>query len=113
MITRPGEWNPSLLDDKVNASEQCLKQLYPTSQDAIDNFYNMQGDIIVQRNNVDSVTSDNSSTSSGSKRWSYQERTRKEKQKHQHRSKLSLLSSKPEFDLFNGLKDMFCANILI
>ena len=46
----------------------------------------MEGDIIVQRNAIDdnSVISDSSSTSSGSRQHSYRSRTRKEKQNKHH-----------------------------
>ena len=52
-------------------------------------FYNLEGDIIVQKSDIDiedevSVTSDTSSTSSGSRRRLYRSRTRKEKQKKRH-----------------------------
>ena len=91
MMTSPGEWNPSLLDDAPNVSEKRLRQYTSTPMGAIDVFYNMKGDIVVQKNNVDTdeifIVSDASSTSSGSRRRSYCSRTRKEKQKKRHSSK--------------------------
>ena len=83
IMTSPGEWNPSLLDNSSNTSEQQLKQLSPTSIDTIDNFYNMEENIIVQKNDINknSIVCDDSSTSSGSRWQSYRARTRKEKHK--------------------------------
>ena len=80
----PGEWNPSLLDDSPNASEQQLRQFPPTSTDATDNFYNMDGNITVQKSDIgdNSIISESSNTSSGSRRQFYQARSRKEKQKN-------------------------------
>ena len=86
-MTSPGEWNPSLLDDVPNASQTRLKQFPPTPIDQTDMFYNLEGDIIVQRSDIDdedSVTSDASSTCNGSRRRSYRSRTRKEKKKKRH-----------------------------
>ena len=85
IMTSPGEWNPSLLDDEPDASQKRLRQFPPTPIDQTDMFYNMEGDIVVQRSEIgdeDSVTSDASST--GSRRRSYRSRTRKEKQKKRH-----------------------------
>ena len=83
IMTLPGEWNPSLLHDAPNTSEMRLSKFLSMPFDSTDSFYNMEGDIIVQKNDIDnnSIISDASSTSSGSRRWSYQSRTRKEKQK--------------------------------
>ena len=85
IMTSPGEWNLSLLDDEPDASQKRLRQFPPTPIEQTDAFYNLEGQIIVQRSDVDvddtSVTSDSSSTSSGSRRRSYRSRTRKEKQK--------------------------------
>ena len=77
----PGEWNPSLLEHMPNASEKRLKQIPSTPIDTNNNFYDMEGNIIVQKSDIDdmSVVSDASSTSSGSKRQSYQSKSRKEK----------------------------------
>ena len=87
-MTSPGEWNPSLLDNAPNASEKRLRQLPSTPIEVTDKFYNMEGDIIVQKRDVDvddiSVVSDDSSTSSGSRRRSHRARTRKGKQKKRH-----------------------------
>ena len=82
-ITSLGEWNYSLLDDSPNAPEQRLGHFPPTTVDALSNFYNMKGYIIVQKGDIDdnSILIDASSTSSGNRRWSYQTRTEKEKQK--------------------------------
>ena len=44
IMTSPGEWNPSLLDDVPNASQTKLKQFPPTPIDQTDMFYNMEGD---------------------------------------------------------------------
>ena len=81
IMTSPGEWNPSLLDDLPNASKQRLKKFSPTPIDATDNFYNMEGNIIVQKSNIDDnyIVSNVSSTSRGCRRQSYQARTSKEK----------------------------------
>ena len=68
-MTLPGEQNLSLLDDTPNTSEKRLKQFPSTPIDATDGFYNMEGDIIVQKNDIDeiSIISNSFSTSSGSK----------------------------------------------
>ena len=47
IMTLPGEWNPSLLDDSPNESEQRHKQIPLTPIDLMDDFYNMEGNIIV------------------------------------------------------------------
>ena len=82
----PGELNPSLHDNTPNASEKRLKLFQSTLIDATDSFYNMEGDIIIQKNDIDGnmIISNSSSTSSGSRRRSYQSRTGKEKQKKRH-----------------------------
>ena len=89
ITTLPGEWNPSLLDNSQNISGQRLRQFPPTPIDATDNFYNIQGSIIVQKSDINdtSIFSDTSSTSSGSRRRTYQAQTRKEKQKKHHSPK--------------------------
>ena len=45
--TSPGEWNPSLLDNASDASEKRLRQFPSTPIEATDDFYIMEGDIIV------------------------------------------------------------------
>lgn len=81
------EWNPSLRDSDAKAVDQrYINSLLP--QDIIYNFYNLQGEFIVQRNDTGSIVSDDSSTSSKSRHRSYQARTRKKKQKQQHNFKL-------------------------
>ena len=52
-MTSPGEWNPSLLDDSLNASELQLKKFPPILIDTTNDFYGMEGNIIVQMNNID------------------------------------------------------------
>ena len=86
IMTLPGEWNPSLLDDSPNASDLRLRQFPPTSIDATVNFYNIEGNIIVQKRDVDdsSISSNVLNTSSGSRRCSYQARSRKVKEKKHH-----------------------------
>ena len=91
IMTSPGEWNPSLLDDEPDTSQKRLRQFPPTPIDQTDMFYNMEGDIVVQRSDINidveddlSVTSEPSSTSCGSRRRTYRSRTRKEKQKKPH-----------------------------
>ena len=42
IMTSPGEWNPSLLDDALSASETSLKQFAPTPIEQTDMFYNMK-----------------------------------------------------------------------
>ena len=82
IMTSPGEWNPSLLDDKPDATQKRLRQFPPIPIEQTEAFYNLEGQIIVQRSDMDiddtSIASDNSSTSSGSRRRSYRSRTRKE-----------------------------------
>ena len=53
ILISPGEWNPSLLDEASDASEKRLRQLPLTHVEATDIFYNMEGDIIVQKRDVD------------------------------------------------------------
>ena len=81
IMTSPGEWNPSLLDDAPNASQSRLKRFPSTLIEATNGFYNMEGDVIVQETDIDdnSINSDASSTSSGSRQRSYWSRTQKEK----------------------------------
>ena len=83
IITSPGERNPSLLDDSPNASEQRLRLFSPTPIDDTDNFYIMEGNIIVQKGDIDdnSIVSNASSTSSGNRRQSYQARTWRKKRR--------------------------------
>ena len=83
IITSPGEWNPSILDNTPDESELQRKQFPPTPIDATDDVYDMEGNIIVQKNHINgsSIVSDVSSTSSGSRRRLYWARSRKEKQK--------------------------------
>ena len=75
-MTSPGEWNPSLLDDAPDATQKRLQQFPPTPMEQMDAFYNLEGQIIVQESDVDiddsCIVSDASSTSSGSRRRSYQ-----------------------------------------
>ena len=80
ITTSPEEWNPSLLDNSPNASEQRLRQFPPTPINTIDDLYNMEGNIVVQKNDINdrSIVSDASSTSSGSRQRMYQARTRKD-----------------------------------
>ena len=83
IMTPSGEWNPSLLDDTPNASELWLKKFPPSLIDATDDFYNMEGNVVLQKSDIDdmSIVSDVSSTGSGNRRWYYQVRSTKEKQK--------------------------------
>ena len=69
-----------------NKQQMRLKQFSSTPIDATDGFYKMEGDIIDLKNDIDenSIISDSSITSSGTRRRSYQSRTRKEKQKKRH-----------------------------
>ena len=87
IMTSPGEWNPSLLDDEPDATQKRLWQFPPTPIEQTDAFY-LESQIIVQKNDTDlddaSIVNDNSSTSSGSRRRSYRSRTRVEKQKKRH-----------------------------
>ena len=85
-MTSPGEWNPSLLDDAPNASETRLNSFQTTHMEQTEMFYNMEGDIVVQRSDIVSdddisIVSDTPSTSSGNRRCSYRSRTRHEKKK--------------------------------
>ena len=77
-MTSPGEWNPSLLDDEPDATQKRLQQFPPTPIEQTDAFYNLEGQIIVQKYDTDLddvlVASDNLNTSSGSRRQSYQSR---------------------------------------
>ena len=68
IMTSHWEWNPSLLDDAQNASQRRLRQFPSTPIEATNNFYNVGGDTIVQKIDIDdsSIISDNSSTSCGS-----------------------------------------------
>ena len=83
IMTSPGEWNPSLLDDVLNASETRLKQFPPTPMVQTEMFYKMEGHIVVQRSDINSdddisIVSDITSTSSGNRCRSYRSRTRHE-----------------------------------
>ena len=82
-MTSLEEWNPSLLNDSKNASKLQLKQFPPTPIDTAADYFNMEGNIIVQKSEIDdnAIISEFSSTSSGSTRQSFQLITRKEKQK--------------------------------
>ena len=40
-----GTWDPSKLDDLPGALDRSLSQFSPVPADAIDSFYNIQGDI--------------------------------------------------------------------
>ena len=90
-MTLPGTWILSLIDDSLDASQRRLRQIPPTPIEFTDSFYDMEGNIIVQKTDVEdnSINSNNSSTSSGSRGRSYRSRTRKEKQKKCHGSKIS------------------------
>ena len=52
-MTSPGEWNPSLLDDEPDATQKRLRQFPPTPIEQTDAFYNLEGQIIVQRSDID------------------------------------------------------------
>ena len=76
----------TLLDDTVGATNLRIKQLPTTPLEFTNNFYNSQGNIIVQKSDIDNdyTASDTSSTSSGSKHKQYRARTRKENLKVRH-----------------------------
>ena len=68
IMTSPGIWNPSMLDDAPDSSQKRLRQFPSTLIEFTEGFYNLEGDIIVQRNNInddDSIVNNNSSTSRG------------------------------------------------
>ena len=69
IITLPGLWNPSSLDDAPDALQKRIRQVLSIPFEFTDSFYNMEGDIIVRKTNIDnnSITSNNSRTISGSK----------------------------------------------
>ena len=82
-ITLKSDWGQSKFDDIEGAADLQIQQFPPTSSDATDSFYDSQGNICAQKSDLeeDSVVSDASSTSSGSRRRSYSSRPRKEKKK--------------------------------
>ena len=53
IITSPGIWNPSTLDDAPNSSQKRLRQFPSTPIEFTEGFYNLEGDIIVQRSDID------------------------------------------------------------
>ena len=60
IMTSPASWDPSKFDNhSPDTVEQQINQFPSTPQDATDEFYNREGDIIVQKNNSDSVDSNN------------------------------------------------------
>ena len=69
IMTSPGIWNPSLLGNAPDSTLKRLRQFPSTPIKFTEGFYNLEGDIIVQRNDIDdnSLVSNNSSTSSGSR----------------------------------------------
>ena len=81
IMTSAAVWNPTLLDDTVGATDLRIKQLPTTPIEFTNDFYNLQGDIIVQKCDIDidSVDSGNSTNSKP-----YRSRTRKEKHKIRH-----------------------------
>ena len=113
MIILPGEWNPSVLDDAPNASQSRLKQFPSTPLEATDRFYIMEGDIIVQKTDIDdgSIINDNSSTSSGSRRRSYRSRTRKEKQKKRYGTRLSWWDNNQKISISQHTHQQCCLTL--
>ena len=77
------DWDPSKYDDIEGAADLQIQQFPPTPIDATDSFYDSQGNIRAHKSDLeeDSVVSDASSTSSGSRRRSYRSIPRKKKQK--------------------------------
>ena len=67
IMTSPAVWNPSVLDDAPDTSQRRLRQFPSTQIEFTEGFYNMEGDVIVQKTDIDdnSLASNNSSTSSG------------------------------------------------
>ena len=51
-MTSKTTWSPSKLDDIEGASDLSIRQFPPTSSDAIDSFYNSQGDIRATKNDL-------------------------------------------------------------
>ena len=49
IMTSPGEWNASIIDNPISAVDQRLKELPTTPINATDDFYNIEGEINVQR----------------------------------------------------------------
>ena len=100
IMTSPGTWNPSLIDDSPDASQKRLCQIPSAPIEFTDSFYDIEGNIIVQKTDVDedSIISNHSSTRSGSRRRSYRSTTRKEKQKKRHGSKISLWDDRKSND---------------
>ena len=84
IMTSAAVWNPTLLDNSVGATILRIIQSPTTPIEFTDDFYNLQGDIIVQKSDIDidSVDSRNSTNSKP-----YCSRTRKEKQKICHEPK--------------------------
>ena len=90
IMTSPGIWNPSTLDDAPNSSQKRLRQFPSTPIEFTEGFYNLEGDIIVQRSSIgddNSIVSNNSS--SGSQRRAYRQLTKKERGRPRHKSKIS------------------------
>ena len=121
-MTSPAFWNPNVLDDASNTLHGQLWQFSSTSIELTDCFYNMEGDMIVQKTNFDdnSVTSNNSSTSSDSRRRSYRQLTRRERGRKRHKLRISwwdqpvttaavvpIFSSYPDVIQSSGPVDMF------
>ena len=64
-MTSASVWNPTLLDDTVGATDLRIKQLPTTPVKFTNDFYNLQGEIIVQKSDIeiDLVDSGNSTNS--------------------------------------------------
>ena len=80
-----------MLDDAPDPSHKRLRQSPSTQIKFTEGFYNLEGDIIVQRSDINdsSIVSNNSSTSSGSRQRTYRQLTKKERSRSRHKSKIS------------------------
>ena len=59
-MTLKSTWDPSKLDDIAGASDRSISQFSPIPMDAIDSFYNLQGEIRATKSDSmnESVVSD-------------------------------------------------------
>ena len=80
-VTSKSDWDSSKYDDIEGAADLQIQQFSPISIDATESFYDTEGNIHANKSDLkeDSVVSDASSTSGGSRRRSYHSRPTKEK----------------------------------
>ena len=75
-MTAKTEWDPSKLNDTEGSAERHLQQFHPTPIDDNDSFYDSQGNIRVNKNDLN--ISDASNISGGNKREGYHSKPEEE-----------------------------------